>query len=272
MNIRSLIAKGVKWYFKHDREILKGVSMAASAASMVFAWKAAPKCKEILLEKEAEGASSVEKIKAIAPVVAPMVIAQGISIGANVAEYKSTGKKLAGLVNMVSSYKTLTDIKNEIEKQHLDPEQIKQINDDVVKKRLETVDDSDIEDTGHGDTLFIDTKYTGRIWRCSKDYFDLCIAQLNNQIFSCFDKYGMLKRDSFCITIGDIYKKLGLRSASDLDGRVYMARDYAGGLPISLVPYEIERNGKTELGYAVWYDKDANILPDDRRDLLIGEE
>ena len=251
MSVKSLIAKGVKWYFKHDREILKGVSMAASVASMVFAWKAAPKCKEILMEKEAEGASSIEKIKAIAPVVAPMAIAQGISMGASVAEYKSTGKKLAGLMHMVSSYTTITDIKNELEKQHLSPEKIKQIENDVVKKKLETTPEEEIEKTGHGDTMFIETKYLGKCWRSSKDFFELGVSRCNNKLYKAYDKYGACVKDDFAITIWDFCKEQKLRTADMQLMYEFRARDFKE-LPVTLIPIEFEnKDGTTELGYEV---------------------
>lgn len=261
MNVRGLISKGVKWYFKHDREILKGVSMAASVASMVFAWNARAKCEEVLIEKEAEGASNLEKAKAIAPVIAPMVIAQGISIGTSVAEYRSTGKKLAGLVNMVSSYKTISDIKNEIEKQHLTDDKIKAIENDVIKKRLETVPEEEIEKTGHGDTIFIEPEYMGKVWRSSKDFVELGIARNNNKLYQCYDKYGSCIRDDFAISLWDFCEEQRLQKANMWQMYEFCARDFRE-LPVYLEPIEYEnKDGTTELGYKVVFTASPSLAP-----------
>lgn len=264
MSVKSLLAKGIKWCMRHDREILKGVSMATSVASMVMAWKARPRCEEILLEKEAEGASNLEKAKAIAPVVAPMLIMQGVSIGTNVLEYKKTGQKLAGLVNAVSSYKAIDDIRKEIEKERLTPETLKDVDDEATKKRLETVPVEEIEKTGHGDTMFIEPKYTAKVWKSSKDRFELGVEKANNKIARCYDKYGTCVRDDFAITMWDFLKGQGLSAADLHDTLEFQARDYKGGLPVHLEPIEFTNaDGGEELGYKVVFDHPPTLAYSD---------
>lgn len=263
MSVKSLLAKGVKWCMRHDREILKGVSMATSVASMVMAWKARPRCEEILLEKEAEGASNLEKAKAIAPVVAPMLIMQGVSIGTNVLEYKKTGQKLAGLVNAVSSYKAIDDIRKEIEKERLTPETFKEVDDEAIKKRLETATNEELEKSGHGNTLFIEPVYSGKVWRSSKDFFDLGVSRCNNKLYKCYDKYGSCIRDDFAISLWDFFDEQKVRKADMFQMYEYPAREYKE-LPVYLEPIEFEtKDGGTELGYKVLFSSAPTIAYND---------
>ena len=44
MKLKYLVKKGLKFISKHDRAILTGINIAASAAAVALAWNARPKC------------------------------------------------------------------------------------------------------------------------------------------------------------------------------------------------------------------------------------
>lgn len=256
MNFKSLAVKGIKFWNKHDRTILKGVSIAGSVAAVVLAWNARPKCEDILNELNEKGASNAEKAKALAPVVGPIIAAEAISVGASVFEYKKTGEKLASLVNAVSAYKSIGDIRKEVEKETLPEEKVKEIDDKTDKKFVEKVAVSeDIEKTGHGDVIFIETQYFAKAWRANKDYMDLVLEKCNSKLRACYDKYGMLKKDDFAISFWDIYKTTGLRVSDLMDMYEFRASEHKGGLPIHFEPIEAEeKDGSTSLGYKMVID------------------
>lgn len=263
MNFKSLAAKGIKFWKKHDRTILKGISIAGSIAATVMAWNARPKCEDILNELNEKGASNAEKAKALAPVIGPIIAAEAISVGASIFEYKKTGDKLAGLVNAVSAYKSIDDIRKEVEKEVLPEEEVKAVDDAVVKKRLETASPEEIETTGHGDTLFIEPTYTGKVWRGSKDFWDLCIEKNDAKLYACYDKYGMLRKDDFAISFWDIFSTLGLRTYDMLEMFEYRARDFRK-IPVSLEPVEFtDKDGASSLGYKVIFDQRPSLAYSD---------
>ena len=213
----------------------------------------------------AAGATSVEKGKAIIPVVAPMIVAEAISVVCALVAHRKASEMIAAGANALATYKTMDDIRKEVVKETVGEEKAAEIEKKSVEERLSTAKDEEIEETGHGNTLFIDSKFTGRVWRSSKDYFELCIARLNNRIVSAYDTYGRLQRDGVAVSIGDFFREQGLRSATDLDNREYTARDFQRGLPIGLLPREFTRNGKTELGYEVDFRSEPTMTLDDRQ-------
>jgi len=263
MNIKSLAVKGIKFWNKHDRTILKGVSIASSLLAVAFAWNARPKCEKALEELNARNASNVEKAKTLGKIVGPMIVAEAVSVGSSLFEYKKTGEKLAGMVNAVSTYKALSEIRKEAEKENLPEEKVKEIDDAIVKKRLETASSEEIETTGHGDTLFIEPTYTGKVWRGSKDYWDLCVEKCNSKLFACYDKYGILKKDEFAISFWDIFRELKLRTYDMLFMLEFPARDFKE-LPVMLEPVEFtEKDGSTSLGYKVVFTHRPSIAYSD---------
>lgn len=256
MNIKSLAVKGIKFWNKHDRTILKGVSIASSLLAVAFAWNARPKCEKALEELNAKNASNVEKAKTLGKIVAPMVVAEAVSVGSSLFEYKKTGEKLAGMVNAVSTYKALSELRKEAEKETLPEEKVKEIDDKTDKKFVEKVAVSeDIEKTGHGDVIFIETQYFAKAWRANKDYMDLVLEKCNSKLRACYDKYGMLKKDDFAISFWDIYKTTGLRVSDLMDMYEFRASEHKGGLPIHFEPIEAEeKDGSTSLGYKMVID------------------
>lgn len=259
-----LIKEGFLWLMKHQRGVLTGVNIAGSVCAVVFAWNARPKYDEAL-ENLGEDATFGEKFKTLAPVVGPVVAAEAISIGCGLAHLKVGSDLLATAINTASGAKTLEDIRKEVEKEVVGEDTAEEINKRTVEQRLSSVSEDEIETTGHGDTLFIDPTFTGRVWRSSKDFFELCIARLDKKLASAYDTYGRLRYDGVTVTIGDIYREQGLRSATNLDNSEYPARDFQRGLPIKLLPREFTRDGKTELGYEVSYQEAPSIVPDDRQ-------
>lgn len=259
-----LIKEGFLWLMKHQRGVLTGVNIAGSLCAVVFAWNARPKYDEVL-ENLDDDATFGEKVKALAPVLGPVAVAEAVSIGCGLAHLKVGSDLLATALNTASGAKTMDDIRKEVAKDVVGEEKAAEIDRKAVEQRLSTISDEEIEETGHGDTKFIDTKFTGRVWKGSKDHFELCISRLNNKIANAYDTYGRLRRDGVTVTIGDLYRELGLRSATELDNREYVARDFQRGLPITLIPREFTRNGKTELGYEIDFREEPSLVSDDRQ-------
>lgn len=265
MSLKTLAAKGVKGLLKQDRTILTGVSIASSVMAVIFAWNARPKVERLKEELDARGADKAERAKEYAKALAPTGIALGVSVGSKLVEFKRTGEKLSSLVNAVSTYKTIDDIRRDVEKEELTEDKIKAIDEKVAERRIKSASPEEIEETGHGDTVFIEPEYTGKVWHGSKDYWDLGIAKLNGKLMGCYDKYtGLCRKDDFAIDFWDIFKEQGLRTADFYRSLTFPARDFKQ-LPVSLEPIEYEgKDGKTELGYKVVFDARPVMAYDDR--------
>lgn len=258
MKLKRLIANGVKWYNRHDRTVLTGISMAATVIAVVEAWRVRPRCEAILEEMNEKGAGNAEKAKALGKEVVKVAVPLGVALVAHGAEYKKTGEKLSSAYNAISTYKTVDDIRKEVMKDELGKEKVEEIDKKVAKQELESAVkvEGAIQKTGHGDTLFIEDDYANVMWRGSKDYWDLTISECNRALQSCYDKYtGLCVRDDFALSIRDIIRRQGLKSAKVTCMFEFSAREFKE-LPISLEPVEVDTpDGGTELAYHVRYDE-----------------
>lgn len=263
MQVKKMIAKGVRWYMKHDRTILKGVSMAATVVAVVEAWRIRPKCEQILIEANEEGVSNAEKMKRLAPEIAKPGIALGVALVTSAVEYKGTGKKLATAIDAASSYKTINDIRREVEREHLTEEKAKEIETEVAKKRLETVPDKEVKETGHGKVKFEEHVYSGNVWHGSRDQWELAVEKCNSKLRACYDRYGLCRKDDFAQSIKDLFRNLRMDCPDMCDNYVYQAIEY-DHIPVVLVPVEFDTaDGGKELGYQVVFEKEPTMAYSD---------
>ena len=256
MNPKMLLVKGVKALSKHDRTILTGVSIASGVAAVVLAWNARPKCEQLMIELDEKGASKKERALAYGKVLLPTGVALAVSVATKVVEHKKAGEQITSLINGANTYKTIDDLRKDAEKELLPEEKVKTIEDKVDEKMIEKISQKEPpEETGHGNVLFIEPRYTAKLWRGNKDFFDLAISKCDKKLYACYDPYGCCKNDEFSITFRDIFKELDLRVAEMFEMYEYKGRDYRS-VPVHLEAHEFD-NG--ELGYKVVFDRSPSI-------------
>lgn len=263
MKAKALIGKGLKFLSKHDQTILTGVSIASGVMGVIFAWNARPKCEQVLNELNERGASKGEKAKALAKILGPVIIAEGVMVTTAVVGHKKFGEKVAAGLNAAGTYKTMDDIRKEIENEQLTEDKVKQIDDRVVEERIKRATAEEIEETGHGDTLFIEPKYTGKIWKANRDFVELGVAKCDKKLYACYDQYGTCKNDEFAISLWDLCKEWGLSTADIYEMYEYKGRDYRS-LPIKLEPFEfVMPDGTSKLGYKVDFYRNPSLAYSD---------
>ena len=252
MGIVTVVKKAskpaVKFFNKHDSTILTGITLASSTAAVIFALRDGPKCEKILKEKREEGASNVEKAKAVLPVAGRTLAALGIAWGSAVLNHKRSGAKIAALVEAISLSESLRgETKKQLE-ETVGEEKVKEAEEKVMKERAEKkpLIMSEIENTGHGSFIFREPM-TGKTFRASKDYVELVIARWSAKIAAAHAK----NWDDYEVTMTDIFDDIGLSRCGFADLFVWRAVE-VDSIDVNLngtFEYEDPETGNTEPAY-----------------------
>ena len=110
MKLPKIIRTTVNFVSDHSNAILTGISVVSTISAVYFAIKDAPRCKEMLEELEAEGATNKQKAKAVVKTMARTGVATVISVATTIANGRLNGKKIDSLLmkyQMASSAKEL---------------------------------------------------------------------------------------------------------------------------------------------------------------------
>ena len=175
----NVVKEGVK---KNDSAICAAVGIAGLVSAVIFAFRAAPKCKQIL--ETMEGESNLEKAKEIAPVVAPVAVAAGVGIAADLVLLKKNTKLTEAVSAGTAVAGTLTNIIKETEKQErklLGDEKADEIQEEVKKAvggKPTSISDGEVYDTGKGKFIFYEPLSGAKI-RASKSYIRSQLKNIN---------------------------------------------------------------------------------------------
>lgn len=193
---------------KNSPAILTGLGVAGMVTTVVLAVKATPRVNEILEKKEAEGASKVEKLKAVAPVVGP-ALAMGVAttaciVGSNV----QSSKKIAALSAAYSIAEAGTREWVEKTKEVVGDKTMEKIHDAICEEKVKdnpppigsetSGNGTEVVITGHGDVLCYDA-FTSKYFRSNPEYIRKVINDMNQKMF--VENY---------ITLNEMFDALGL--------------------------------------------------------------
>lgn len=178
---------GLRFAKKHKRAILTGVTIGAHFYSLYKTWT----MKDILIEKleelEESGATNFEKVKGIAPIVAPVVIGSGITVGSSLLNLGVGTAEISSLVNSIALMKAYDKDKDKAIEE-IDPDLTEKVKDKMNEKRCgdaiykENPTRKFIR-TGKGDDLFHDN-LTNTWFYSSKNEIDKVINSLNMQLIN----------------------------------------------------------------------------------------
>lgn len=235
----------------HQREILLGCTIVGVISTGIAAWKNSPKAHKIvrkhrkamgLIDKDLENGDISEEeaknykkeetvlmIKEVTPLVLPPVVLGGATIAAAIGGNSASSKRIAALsaaYNLANEQlEDLTDKTEEI----LGVKKAQEIKDaanvEKMNRDYEKTKNSEIIETGNGNTLFYD-KYCGRFFRSSWEAVKSSVNQINRECNdSCYggevkyndlaDLYGLPDDSVF----GDmmVFKKEKGRNVTQID-------------------------------------------------------
>ncbi len=211
-----------KFWKAHDSGILTGVTIVATGLAVVFALQDGPKCERILREKKEEGASNLEKAKAVLPVAGRTMMAVAVAWGATLLNHKRTGDKIAALVEAVQISRSLQEETRKKTVEVVGEEKAEEIDREVKRERAASkpVIMSEVEETGHGNFIFREPM-TGKTFRASKDYIMLVMEKWNARLEHAYSDHN----DEYEVTMTDIFMSIGLSKCGFADLFAWSARD-----------------------------------------------
>ena len=223
--IMTLIEKGTKFVDEHQREIMLGSAIAGTILTAVASWKAGIKADKILTAQrqkmdalkadfEAEDAEMTEEefndkkkeitidtVKQMAPVVAPVALSASGTIISVVGGYKVASKQIATLSALYSMAKeSYTDYADKA-KEFLGDKKAGELHDKVKEQKIldnPPAESDTIINTGKGTTLCLDD-WSGRYFYSSPE-----------EIRKAFNIINKRMMDEYYISLNELYEELGL--------------------------------------------------------------
>lgn len=154
--------------------------------------KATPKCIDILDEMDAKGASKKERIKAVAPVLAPVALSGILTIGCIIGGNYISATRIEALSTALSLSNKAKNAYEDTVKELLGEEKSEEIKDKAVVKEAGAPprETNKILNTGKGDTLYYEP-YSGRWLRSSPAAIDAAVNRCNRDMTTGYVEYSM---------------------------------------------------------------------------------
>lgn len=210
VNSAALPAK--KFIKHHDSGILTVVTMGATAAAVYFALKDGPKCEKILQQKREEGASNMEKAKAVLPVAGRTMMAVAVAWGSAFLNHKRSADKIIALTEALSLARSMQEDRKKAERETVGEEKAAEIDEKITYNKVteKPVIMSEVESTGHGNFIFREPM-TGKTFRSSKDYIEMIVQKWSME---CNKYYVGIREgkydDEFEVSMSNIFEDIGL--------------------------------------------------------------
>lgn len=218
-SIKTFSKRAIKFIDDNSPAILTGFGILGSITGCVLAGKAAVKAHYILKDKHAEEAEKGIQMKkheqifsdvtAVASTMAPVVIVEAASVACIFGSYKINTKRLAALAAItVAKDKDFKEYRDKV-KELLGDKKDEEIQREVIKDKIENMDDDDIIETTTNDILnafengdierFYDPK-SGRIFVSTRNKIREAVSDFNEG----FDQGEMWK------SLNEFYGIIGL--------------------------------------------------------------
>ena len=224
--IMTLIEKGTKFVDEHQREIMLGSAIAGTILTAVASWKAGIKADKILAEQrekmdtlksdfEAEDVTemteeefgdkkkeiTIETVKRMAPVVAPVALSATGTIVSVIGGYKVASKQIATLSALYSMAKESLGDYQDKAKEMLGDKKAGELHDKVKEGKIldnPPTEGDTIINTGKGTTLCLDD-WSGRYFYSSPE-----------EVRKAFNIINKRMMDEYYISLNELYEELGL--------------------------------------------------------------
>ena len=181
-----------KFVNKNAPTLCTVVAVGGVVVTVGLAIKATPKCIDILDEMDKKGASKKERIKAVAPVLAPVALSGALTIGCIIGGNHLSATRIEALSTALSlSNKAKTALEDTVE-ELLGEEKAEEIKDKAAVKEANQVlkKPNKVLNTGKGDVKYYEP-YSGREFRSSPAAIDAAVNRCNRDITSGNIEYSM---------------------------------------------------------------------------------
>lgn len=219
----NLLKTAKKLFNDHESGIFTAMIIGSTITAVYTAVKCGPKCVQILDELNEEGASNVEKAKALAPVIAPTLISTSASIALTLVREKRFAAKLSGLASgigtAVSTVKSLNEEKErneKVTKEVVGEEKAAEIKRRMAEERVNGTVKEEIETIGPRDAkfyIFLEP-FTGKLIRTDRTTIERAVNQCNQEIIRHSDYNGRYFDEEFNITFSDLFRAIGTSSGT----------------------------------------------------------
>lgn len=217
--LTTLANNAFKFADEHKREFMLGSAIAGTILTAVTSWRAGVKAEKILekqkvkmeglkafeesdpeLYQEEKRKVTIDTVKELAPVVAPVVLSAGGTIVSVIGGYKVASNQIAVLSSLYSmSEKAYADYKGKT-KELIGPKKEQEISDSVNADKIAANPPigNYIIQTGHGSVLCYDD-YSGRYFYSDPEYIRKVVNDINEQLHG-----------DYYVSLNDFFERLGL--------------------------------------------------------------
>ena len=168
LSIPKFLIKPLQFCNRHSNEILTGISILSAWGGVYCALKEGPKCKKVLDELNAEGASNLKKTGAVIKNMRCTGVLLMINNTATIVNAVRNGNKIESLLTAYQSLTLASDLRKAKEVEILGEEKAKEIDAACIPAIPESTSkygsfSNKVYETGHGEALFYLNWGTG-IW------------------------------------------------------------------------------------------------------------
>jgi len=207
-------------------------------AGGILGIKQTPKALKIAEKKKNE--TTMEKVKAIAPLYIPPVLLAGVGITQIVFSRNITNNKLAAVATAYTASESAFRIFKEKVKDSVDPEKYDDIRREVAAEKLrrDPIGNKEVMVTSKGNILIYDSM-SGRYFRGSTEEIDRAVNVINKRLRNDMT----IQLNDFYIELGINVVKIGCELGWDID-KEYLEVSYSSsiadnGEPCLVIDYEV---------------------------------
>ena len=168
------------------------VAVGGVVVTVGLAVKATPKCIDILEEMDNNGATKKERIKAVAPTLAPVILSGVITIGCIIGGNYISATRIEALSAALSLSNKAKVAYEDAAKEILGEEKAEEIKDKAAVKEAgrPPKEPDKVLNTGKGDTLYYEP-YSGRWFRSNPAAIDAAENRCNRDMTTSNIEYSM---------------------------------------------------------------------------------
>lgn len=242
LNATQLLKNLTKWSTKHTPEILHALGFAAGASAIVLTATGTVKAVREIDEKQPATKKDAAKL------VAKYYIPAGIAAAASVTCHTCAAREYIRRNTMLASWGTMMcDKLSRLEDKNVEvlgEKKAQKIQDEMALDQIKKTDITNVIETGHGNTLFLD-ELTGQLIRSDYHYIMDLVNKLNYGIANAIAaERGDRSRDGAYPSIWEYERLMGERETSNANHYGW----YDGKLIRITCTYDKAENGEP-IGY-----------------------
>ena len=246
MKVKNIFGSMSGFIKQHDTAILTGITIVSTVGAVVLTWRARPKCEEILMQLEDDGATGTEKAVAVAKELVAPGILTAVAVGSALLNQKRTGDKISSLVSTIQLSQMARDEYEKSTKKLVGEEKEQEIRTEAARTVAEQkpVTVSEVIDTGHGKYIFREP-WSGVTFRANKDWVVAVVERSSKTLERAKNKLG----DEYVFTLYDFFVELNVPEDQIPNCARVLGWSWAKGHESILDPFVPFEYGGEEPGY-----------------------